>query len=119
MPQIVILLKRKPGMTREEFKAHYESSHAQMALKYHGHLMQDYRRNYIETQFGLDEFGKPNAEPAYDAVTVISFATDADMEAFMTPGPQHIIDEFIADEFRFLDRDKVLGFTAKQEVTPL
>ena len=40
MPQIVMLLKRKPGMTREEFKAHYESGHAQMALRYQVHLMQ-------------------------------------------------------------------------------
>ena len=118
MPQIVILLKRKPGMTREEFKAHYESSHARMTVRYQGHLMQDYRRNYIDSQFGLDAFGESNGEPAYDAVTVISFATDADLEEFIRPG-KPFGDEFIADEFRFLDRDKVLGFIAHQEVSPL
>ena len=118
MPQIVLLLKRKPGMTREEFKQHYESSHAQMAMRYQGHVMQDYRRNYIETESGLDKFGQPRGEPTYDAVTVISFATDEDMEKFIEAGAPHA-DEFIADEHRFLDRDKVLVFTGHQEVSPL
>ncbi|HKT75966.1 MAG TPA: EthD domain-containing protein [Sphingobium sp.] len=118
MPQIVMLLKRKPGMTMEEFKAHYESSHAQMALRYQGHLMQDYRRNYVQTQFGLDEFGKSTGEPAYDAITVISFASDAELEEFMKAG-KPFTEEFIADEYRFLDRDKVLGFITEQEVSPL
>ncbi|HKX77753.1 MAG TPA: EthD domain-containing protein [Novosphingobium sp.] len=118
MPQIVLLLKRKPGMTPEEFKAHYESSHAQMAMKHHGHLMKDYRRNYTETQFGLDEFGKPLKEPVYDCVTVITFENDENMAEFMKENPE-LSAEFIADEHRFLDREKTVGFTAHQEVAPL
>ena len=118
MPQIVLLLKRKPGMSKEEFKAHYESSHAQMAVRYKGHIMKDYRRNYIDTQFTLDEFGKPQGEPAYDAVTVISFDTDEELQRFLTEGAEHT-EEFLADEFNFLDRGKVLGFTARQEVSQL
>ena len=118
MPQIVLLLKRKPGMTPEEFKAHYESSHAAMAVRYQGHLMKDYRRNYTETQFTLDAFGKPQGEPAYDAVTVISFETDAELQAFIAEGSPHA-EEFLADEHRFLDRDKVVGFIAHQVVSKL
>ena len=118
MPQIVLLLKRKPGMSREEFKAHYESSHAAMAVRWQGHTMQDYRRNYIETQFTLDAFGAPQGEPAYDAVTVISFESDEKLQAFLDAGAEHQ-EWYLADEFRFLDRDKVLGFMATQEVSAL
>lgn len=119
MPQIVLLLKRKPGMTKEEFKAHYESSHAAAAVRWQGRLMQDYRRNYTQTQFTLDAFAEPEGEDtAYDAVTVISFESDAQMEAFLKEGSQHS-EWFLADEHRFLDRGKVLGFIATQEVSPV
>lgn len=121
MPHIVIMLKRKPGMTKEAFKAHYESSHAMIAKKYQSHLIQDYRRNYLDRQLGMDDFftegGQDNIRPdtAFDAVTVLSFATDADMQEFLRIGMEHG-KEFLEDEYRFLDRERCMHFTAEQEV---
>lgn len=121
MPQMVLLLKRKPGMSKEAFKVHYETSHADMARRYQGHLIQDYRRNYLGGQMVMDDFfidkdgNRPQVEDAFDAVTVISFATDADMQEFLKIGKEHG-DEYMEDEFRFLDREKCMHFVATQEV---
>lgn len=118
MVQLVLLIKRKPGMSKEAFKAHYESSHAPMAMRHMGHLVKDYRRNYTAEQYGLTSRG-PGTEPEYDAVTVITFASDADFEEFFriarTPG---IAEEFVEDEIAHLDRENVTFFKCYQEFTP-
>lgn len=116
MPSIVLLLKRKPGMTMEEFRHHYETSHAAMAVKYQGHAIADYRRSYIHTQFNLDHFGEPDGEPLFDAVTVLSFDTDEQFAEFRRASGPHR-EEFLADEFNFLDRAKVVGFYADVEIS--
>ncbi|MDE8650994.1 EthD domain-containing protein [Novosphingobium album (ex Liu et al. 2023)] len=47
MQRVFVLLKRKPGMTFEAFREHYENGHALLGEKYFGHLFVSYRRNYI------------------------------------------------------------------------
>ena len=119
MVQLVLLIKRKPGMTKEEFKAHYESSHAPMAMKHMGHLVKDYRRNYTAKEYALDGQKPSSMDPQYDAVTVITFASDEDFDEFFriasSPG---IAEEFIEDEFAHLDRSQVVFFKCYQEFTP-
>jgi len=46
MFKIIWLLKRKPGVSFEQFRGHYENSHSVLGKKYFGHLMLGYRRNY-------------------------------------------------------------------------
>ena len=46
MFKVLWLLRRKPGITHEQFRDHYENSHAILGQKYLGHLMLDYKRNY-------------------------------------------------------------------------
>lgn len=118
MPSIVMMLKRKPGMTKEEFKEHYENSHAAMAMKYMSHAIADYRRSYVRTQFDMDKFNDPDAEPSFDAVTVISFESDEKMADFGKAAAPHRA-EFLADEFNFLDRDKCFSFIADLEISRL
>src|SRR3954447_19892937 len=45
--KVMWLMKRKQGLTHEEFREHFERSHAPMAQKYCGHLFSEYRRNYV------------------------------------------------------------------------
>jgi hypothetical protein len=47
MYKVLHFIKRKDHLTHEQFKAHFERSHAPMALKFCGHLFAEYRRNYI------------------------------------------------------------------------
>ncbi len=46
MYKIFWLLKRKPGISHEQFRHHYETSHAVLGQKYFGHLILSYKRNY-------------------------------------------------------------------------
>jgi hypothetical protein len=36
MVKVIFLLKRKAGLTPQQFRAHYESSHVKLAQKYIG-----------------------------------------------------------------------------------
>lgn len=47
MVKIMWLLRRKPGISFEQFRDHYENSHSVLGAKYFGHLMTGYRRNYV------------------------------------------------------------------------
>lgn len=46
MFKVIWFLKRKPGITHERFRDHYENSHSGLAKKHFGQLMTAYRRNY-------------------------------------------------------------------------
>ena len=75
MVTYILLLKRKPGMTKAQFREHYETSHVALAKKYLGHLFQDYRRHYPEESVGLmanGEWGSIGDE-GYDAITKVDF----------------------------------------------
>jgi hypothetical protein len=48
MFKVIWFLKRKSGLTHEQFFEHYENSHVPMAHKYFGHLFLEYRRNYSD-----------------------------------------------------------------------
>jgi hypothetical protein len=47
MYKVLHFIKRKNHLTHEQFKEHFERSHAAMAIKFCGHLFSEYRRNYI------------------------------------------------------------------------
>ena len=46
MYKVAWLLRRKPGISFEQFRDHYENSHAVLGQKYFGHLITSYTRNY-------------------------------------------------------------------------
>lgn len=52
MYKVLWLLKPEPGVTREEFRDWYENSHAPLAQRYFGHLLIEYRRNYVDEVVG-------------------------------------------------------------------
>lgn len=118
--KIMILLKRKPGMTMEAFRAHYESSHVVLAYKYLGHLMVDYRRNYA---LPVDAAGQ-SADTANPAVTDSPFdcITELwlhDRDAWLEM--QRIISDpvigkiYMEDEEKFLDRPSLRIFPCEEE----
>jgi len=63
MVKAIALIKRKPGLSREEFRKHYEEVHAPMALKYLPSFKR-YVRNYVITPPGGEE-------PEFDCITEI------------------------------------------------
>ncbi len=109
MAKLIFMLKRKPGITPEQFRQHYESSHVRLAQKYIGHLLTGYVRNY-PILAALDPSNvAPEAKPVpydigYDAITEMRVRDAAAIEEigriFNDPEIQPILK---ADEREFLD----------------
>jgi hypothetical protein len=45
--KMILLLRRKHGLTPEEFRAGHAGSHSRIGVRLYGHLWSEYRRNYI------------------------------------------------------------------------
>lgn len=106
MVKIVILIKKKSGMIREDFIHHYETSHAVIGKRLLGHLWVKYVRNYPKA---LMEYQpeETNVDDSYDAVTEIWLKDEAAMEEMgriiNDPENNKLI---LADEEKFQDRLK-------------
>ena len=113
MVTMISLLKRKPGMSKEEFREYYEKGHAMMAKKYFGHLFADYRRHYVDRSRGPrnpDESGVPTThwEESYDAITKIDFKDQADLDEFdRIASLPEVAADLRQDEAKFLERDAI------------
>jgi hypothetical protein len=106
MITLVLLLKRKRGMSKEQFRHHYETSHVALAKKYFGHLFLDYRRHYVES--GLVDDGASltdTSDAEYDAVTTVVLQDKAAVDEFLRIAALPDLYPILkADEERFLDR---------------
>jgi hypothetical protein len=103
MDRLFILLKRKPGLTFAQFRAHYEGSHALLGERYFGHLFKAYRRNYIPT--GTRFSDQNSSENAYDCLTELVFLEPGGYQEMrrIASNPE-VRRTLILDEERFLDR---------------
>ncbi len=62
----IVLVRRKAGLTAEEFRHGYENSHSRIAVRLFGHLWQSYTRNYLLP-------GRNFKSAQYDGVEVMGF----------------------------------------------
>jgi hypothetical protein len=103
MQRVFVLLKRKPSMSFDEFRAHYETSHVRLAEKYFGHLFHSYRRNYIRSGDRFSDHA--TVENAYDCLTELVFREpNGYAELKRIASDPEIRRTLIEDEQRFLDR---------------
>jgi hypothetical protein len=114
MIKLVILLKKRADLTMEQFRHHYETSHAYHAMRHFGHLWVEYRRNYpvSSSSFAAADEGaeidpSEDAVPAFDAVTEIVLRDQAAFDEFLrllaVPETRRFFSE---DEARFTDRKR-------------
>jgi hypothetical protein len=107
------LLRRKQGISFEQFRDHYENSHAVLGQQYLGHLLLAYRRNYILPAPGIA--GSPLLERVftskawdYDCITEWELADEAALEGVFSLLANPAIGKlFHDDEEHFLDRGSV------------
>jgi len=109
MPKAIFLMKRIPGISAEQFRNHYENRHIPLAMKYIGHLLKDYRRNYplhviVDPAGDALDGEAAKAHCDYDCITEMWVENVQDLEEmariFADPAVAPILRE---DEGKFLD----------------
>ena len=113
MFKVIALLARKPGMSREAFIRHYETTHAPLGRKLFPQMV-GYRRNYVDLTGAIIAAGA--GAPDFDVVTEIWFSDRASYEAMLAshasdPAVGSLIDQ---DEENFLDRSKTRFFIVEE-----
>ncbi len=110
MYKVFHFIKRKKHLSHEQFKEHFERSHAAMALKFCGHLFSEYRRNYVNIVWtGGDsrqkDSGYGQREWEWDLISEwILPDEDALQEVYRIMQSRGFDELFHADEDRFIDR---------------
>lgn len=95
-------MKRRPGMTLEEFRDYYETRHAPLALQ-EGSNMARYIRRYIEPQPNPDT-GKDGELP-YDVITELWFTDENTFRGTVAYLSTTIMpEEIVEDEKKLFDR---------------
>src|ERR1700731_1306740 len=119
MVRLIILLKRKPGVTPEEFRQYYENHHVPLVMRHTGHFTQAYRRHYPSLEFARADSDRTSGDfreaaltaPTLDCITEVAFAdrsaADAMFAALAEPELRQIVAE---DEARFIDRASMRVF---------
>jgi EthD domain len=99
MHKLLIFLKRKPGLSLEEFRAYYEGQHVPLIMNYMKEPVR-YVRRFLEPTPDIPEMD-------FDVITELWFKERATVDfviKMMTD--DNIPADVIADEHRFLDRSK-------------
>jgi uncharacterized protein (TIGR02118 family) len=107
MIKAISLLKRKPGISLEEFSKHYEEVHVPLAMKHFP--FKRYARNYLS--------GADAEQLGFDCITEVWFETMEDCEAAAAFSASKAYKVISDDEERFMDRAKIVAFIVDERVT--
>jgi uncharacterized protein (TIGR02118 family) len=117
MIKMMFMLKRRAGMSSEEFERYYESNHARLGEKHVVNAAR-YVRRYLK---GLPEpFTGTVREPDFDVVTELWFETQADMDAAMSHlVKSEVVQEIAADEDKLFDRSRNRVYLVEEVDSPV
>lgn len=106
MVKVMLLLKRRPGMSLAEFIERYESVHVPLAEK-HVKGLARYARHYLHPS-AYDMLGEEIDEPAYDVLTELWYENMEGVTAQQESNRNHPerMADIIADEEQLFDRSK-------------
>jgi hypothetical protein len=106
MLKVMLFMKRKPGLSLEEFIEHYERVHVPLALKNARNVVH-YERHYLRPGRFVP-FGDDLVEPDYDVITELWYESEAvfeDQQALLRRHPE-VLADIVADEEQLFDRSK-------------
>jgi len=118
--KLIVLIKRKPGLSKEEFRNHYEGIHANLALQFIRPYLIDYRRSYPTSAFSYFDTversqGKVVPRFDYDCVTEMWFENQTRMEEmFALLSTDNVRRAIAEDEERFIDPQSVVVITCDE-----
>ncbi len=115
--KILLFLKRRPGISVEDFRNYYESHHVPLSLKYASGMMR-YVRRYLEPQ-PRPETGD-GSDLGYDVITELWFDDEKVFRGTLKYLSTAVMPEdVIEDEKRLFDRTSIRMATTIDFVTEL
>ncbi|HKX77963.1 MAG TPA: EthD domain-containing protein [Novosphingobium sp.] len=110
MIKALFFLKRKAGISHEQFREHFETSHAHLAHEHFGHLMIGYQRNYpSQVRLGATHAAQQDVDYDVDCVSEWFLADEEALEKiFAILSSPDIGPIFREDEAKFLDVSKTV-----------
>jgi hypothetical protein len=117
MFKVVALLKRKEGMSRQEFIDYYQSAHAKIGEKYlTGNAVKYIRRFFSPLPHPLEHPLETTSDDSdYDAIMEMWFEDQAQWEAtmkiFAEPAVANLI---IEDEKQLFQRDRIRMYCVEE-----
>ena len=111
MIKTIALIKRKEGITREEFARHYEEVHAPLALK-HLPMIKRYIRNHISDIPGVKG-------PDFDCISEFWFDSIEDAIKVQEYVESETGREIRKDEARFQDKSKIVSFLVEEKISEI
>lgn len=120
MFKVVALLKRRDGMSRQEFIDYYETSHAKIGEKYlAGNAVKYIRRFFSPLPHPLEHPLETVADDQdYDAIMEMWFEDQAQWEAAMAVfADPHVANLVIEDEAQLFQRDRIRMYRVEEYET--
>jgi len=115
--KVIAMYKRKPGLSAEQFRHHYETSHAPMSMRLFP-FMTDYRRNYIRAH--PDQHDSAANRFDFDVITEMTFKSPSDYERMLQQMTDPAIREAVEqDEIQFMDRSAAVFLIVDEKCTPI
>jgi hypothetical protein len=116
--KVIILMKRRNGLTHDQFRAYYETTHAPLAIDLIGKFFSDYRRNYVSScdphTFSRED-DEASGASGYDVITEIWFRDRATLEAmYLHLAQPDVLARLAADEEEFMDRASLRSFVVDE-----
>lgn len=100
--KILLLMKRKPGISVEAFRDYYENNHVPLCRPYMSGISRYFRR-YLDPQPHAES--GTNAELPYDVITEMWFDDEESYKGTLAYITTNVMpDEVVQDELKFFDR---------------
>lgn len=106
MVKVACLATRKQGMSREDFKHHYDNKHVPLVMRSFP-MIERYARNFVVPR----PVASVAPAPAFDALTMFWFADNSALASFMALFADPAIGpDIAADSERFIDQKTFVSF---------
>lgn len=111
---LITLLKRRAGMSKADFIAHYEEHHRRIGERVLAGYATRYVRRFLHPEDGTDTLHDP------DVVMEIDFPDRATLDAFFVAAAEPAVAAMIAeDEERLFDRSRNRSFTVEERASDM
>jgi hypothetical protein len=113
------MVRRKIGLSRNEFREYYESNHVPLALRLLP-FFSEYKRNYPDQneKYAPVHVVNAAAEPGFDVITEICFESRADYDRMLVALADPEIGRLMAeDEDKFIDRSCISMYLVEECAT--